>query len=79
MLSLDYGDTICPLCQNHSLLFGEEVDIGVGAQRVTADCCEVCGFTNDWRLLNHQDLAAMEKCWELQLDYWNQYGRETKT
>lgn len=76
MSRFDDGDAICPVCNNHSLRTGEYVDIGVGEQKVSPDFCDVCGYTDDWRLLDRAGLSALEKCWELQIDFWNQNAAE---
>ncbi len=67
MPNLNYGDNFCPICDNHTLIYGERIDFS----QVTPHTCEFCGYAQPKDKREFDEMAQLAKCWELQLDYWS--------
>ena len=66
---LNDGDNFCPICDNHTLRYGERVDFF----QVTPDECDFCGYRQPKDKREFEEMEQLAKCWELQVDFW---GRE---
>lgn len=64
---LDYGDDVCPICENKTLIRGDTVDF----TQVDPDHCEWCGYLQPRDKRQAKELSHLTKCWELQVDPWN--------
>lgn len=64
---LDYGDDVCPICDNKTLIHGEMVDFS----QITPHTCDFCGWVQPKDKEEFEKMKQLAKCWELQIDFWN--------
>ena len=70
---LNDGDNFCPICDNHTLRYGERVDNVATFFQATPDECDFCGYRQPKDKGEFEEMEQLAKCWELQVDFW---GRE---
>lgn len=79
-LVLTTGPPRCPVCQQATLQPGERVDVGIGAEQVTPDTCDICGYIQPSAYgADAPDIDYFIKCWELQVDPWGQSAAAATT
>lgn len=76
----NYRNKTCPCCEaddTEGYIDGEYIDIGVGMQQVSSDCCQRCHYYNPGYHFDedrHLDVGQYRKLWELQIDPDTKYA-----